>query len=193
MTDLTSVLGAALAGRRRQVIDEPDIRRAAVAIVITREASPALLFVKRLERPGDPWSGHVAFPGGFAASDDNGLMATAAREAFEETGLDLRALGEPLGILDDVFPRSIHLPRVVVTPCAFAVAGRPPVAAGPEVLQAFWVPVAEVFDPANRRPFELHLPGESREFSSIVVAGYTIWGLTERVLSQLATVCGIMV
>lgn len=191
MTDLTPLLRAALAGHSRQVVDEPDIRRAAVAVVVTREPDSALLFVKRLERPGDPWSGHVAFPGGFASSDDASLVATAARETLEETGLDLAAKGEPLGILDDVFPRSIHLPRVVVTPCVFAVEGRPAVAAGPEVSHAFWVPVSELFDPSNRRPFELRLSDEVRQFNAIVVGGYTIWGLTERALSQFAKVCGL--
>jgi hypothetical protein len=31
----------------------------------------------------------------------------------------------------------------------------------------------------------LELPGAVREFDSIVVGDYTIWGLTERVLQQL--------
>ena len=40
-------------------------RQAAVAIILRQhptEPSTQILFIKRAEKPGDPWSGHMAFP-----------------------------------------------------------------------------------------------------------------------------------
>ncbi len=167
-------------------VAEADVRHAAVAVVVTREPAPAFLFVRRQERAGDPWSGHMAFPGGFRSPGESATVA-AMRDTEEETGLPLGRLGVPLGCLDDVFPRSVYLPRVVVTPVVFAVEGRPPVEACSEVDLAVWVPVSEVFAQANRRPLVLDLPVGQHTFDSIVVQGLTIWGLTERILNQLAT------
>jgi 8-oxo-dGTP pyrophosphatase MutT (NUDIX family) len=158
-----------------------------VAIIVTAEAEPALLLVKRQERAGDPWSGHAAFPGGFCSAVDRGVAATAERETEEETGLALASVGERLGQLDDIYPRSVHLPKVIVTPCVFAVPGRLPVAPTAEVERALWVPVSELVTSANRRPFVLELPGGRREFESIHVESLMIWGLTERIIAQLVT------
>lgn len=160
------------------------MRHAAVAVVVTREPEPALLFVKRQERVGDPWSGHMAFPGGFQAAGET-PEETARRETEEETGLPLARIGEPLGRLDEVFPRSVYLPRVVVTPVVFTVHGRPPVEARAEVDQAVWLPASAIFAQENRQPLVLDLPAGQRTFDSITVGGFVIWGLTERVLAQL--------
>jgi len=165
-------------------VNEVGARHAAVAVVVTKEPAPALLFVKRQERNDDPWSGHMAFPGGFQAAGETAIE-TAQREAEEETGLPLARIGECIGSLDDVFPRSVYLPRVVVTPVVFLVEGRPPVTALAEVDDAVWLQAEAIFSPGNRRPLELDLPSGRRTFDSIVVGDFTIWGLTERVLSQL--------
>ncbi len=179
-------LRSALERRARATVDEADVRHAAVAVIVTAEAEPALLFVKRQERQGDPWSGHMAFPGGFGSRGET-AVETAQREAEEETGLPLTRVGEPIGILDDVFPRTIYLPRVVVAPVVFRVEGRPPVRALAEVERALWIPVAAVLSPSNRRPLDLDLPGGRMTFDSIVIGEIVIWGLTERILAQLAT------
>ncbi len=183
---LTQKLRQAIAQHRRTALSDPGARHAAVAVVLSSDDDAAMLFVQRIERPGDPWSGHIAFPGGFMGDDDADATGTAIRETLEETGLDL-ARASVLGVLDDVYPRSRHLPKVIVTPCVFAVENRPAISAGPEVRHAFWITVEELFDPVNRRHFSLELPDEKREFSSIVVGGCTIWGLTERVLDQVGS------
>lgn len=183
--DYAERLRAVLERRVPATVDEADVRHAAVAVVVTSEAEPALLFVKREERIDDPWSGHMAFPGGFGSEGETASEA-AERETEEETGLPLARLGERLGVLDDVFPRSVHLPRVVVTPVVFLIEGRPPVQALAEVERALWIPVAEVFAAANRRPLELDLPLGRMAFDSIVIGDITIWGLTERILLQIS-------
>lgn len=184
-------LRAALQDRLPKREEEENGRRASVAVIVTEDADPSILFVKRLERDGDPWSGHVAFPGGFRSGPGESPMQTAQRETEEETGLSLAAGGSFLGSLDDVFPRAVFLPRVIVTPCVFAVPGRLPVRPVGEIAQALWIPAREIFSGSNRKPFEVTLPGGKRELESIHVGGLVIWGLTERILQQLAGVLAI--
>ncbi len=179
-------LQRSIAGRNRTEIEEPDARRAAVAIVVTRDDDPALLFIKRQVREGDPWSGHVAFPGGFRTGPGESPTDTARRETLEETGLDLAGSGIAVGLLDDVYPRSILLPKVVVTPCVFTIERRVELVAGPEVDQVIWLPAQGVFSPENRRPYTLKLPTGERVFDSIHLGGLVVWGLTERILQQVA-------
>jgi 8-oxo-dGTP pyrophosphatase MutT (NUDIX family) len=179
-------LTGALAKRERVALDEAAARHAAVAVVLTREQDASILFVKRREYPGDPWSGHIAFPGGHAEPGES-PATTAERETREETGLALSEVGRPLGLLDDVYPRSVYLPRIIVTPVVFSVPSRLEVRPSEEIEREVWVNVADVFDPANRKPLVLDLPAGRREFESIHVAGLVIWGLTERILNQIAT------
>jgi 8-oxo-dGTP pyrophosphatase MutT (NUDIX family) len=159
-------------------------------VLITGDSEPAVLYIKRKERVGDPWSGQMAFPGGFSSAADSSLEATARRETEEETGIVLADAGVLLGVLDDVSPRTPYLPPLVVTPYVFLVAEPLAARPGPEAETAIWLSVRDLFDPGKRKPFGLKLPGEVREFEAIVIGDCTIWGLTERVLQQLKEVPG---
>ena len=179
-------LRTTLASRTPVPVDRPEARRAAVALLVAAQGGDtAILFIKRQQRVGDPWSGQMALPGGFASALDASLEATARRETAEETGIVLGPEATLLGALDDVSPRTPYLPPIVVRPYAFLVPARVEPVPGPEVEAAVWLPVRQLFTPRFRRPFQLTLPGETREFPSIVIGDYTIWGLTERVLNQL--------
>lgn len=179
-------LRSTLAGRTPVRVERPEARRAAVALIVAaRPGGASILFIKRRQRVGDPWSGQMALPGGFASALDASLEATARRETAEETGVVLGSDASLLGALDDVSPRTPYLPPIVVRPFAFLVKERAIAMPGPEVETAVWLPVGRLFSPRFRRPFRLELPGETREFPSIVIGDYTIWGLTERVLNQL--------
>ncbi len=190
LTGLPERLRAALAGRERLAVERPEARRAAVAILLSGEAESAVLFIKRKERSGDPWSGQMALPGGFSSPTDRSLEETARRETAEETGISLPAEGSLAGALDDVSPRTPYLPPIVVTPFLYLLPARLAAKPGPEVDVAVWLPLAHLFDPASRRPLRLVFRGVTREFDSVVVGDYTIWGLTERVLAQLARLAG---
>ena len=163
----------------------PGARRAAVAVVVSLEDDPAFAFIRRKVRDGDPWSGQMAFPGGFQAGEGESLAETAVRETLEETGLDLAALGKLLGAMDDFSPRTPFLPPIVVTPHVFAVGARARLAPGDEAEEAFWIAAREIFDPANRTTFALMLPGGESAFPAIEVGPHTVWGLTERILHQI--------
>lgn len=154
-------------------------------MIFAAQPEPAILFVRRTERAADPWSGQMAFPGGYRAAADESLAGTAQRETYEETGLDLAATGEQLGALDDENPRSPFLPKIVVTPFVFLLAAQRDVAAGPEVEEAVWLRALDLFAPESRRPLTVRLPVGSRTFDSVLIGRYTIWGLTERILRQI--------
>lgn len=64
---------------------------AAVAAIITRQPIPEVLVLKRKTHPGDPWSGHYAFPGGRRDDTDASLLDTCIRETYEECGVLLAA------------------------------------------------------------------------------------------------------
>ena len=94
-------------------VPSPASRLAAVAAILRVTSEPELLFIKRAEVAHDPWSGHIAFPGGRMEVSDASLEATAVRETFEELAIDLHD-GQILGRLDDIAPRSRALPPVIV-------------------------------------------------------------------------------
>jgi 8-oxo-dGTP pyrophosphatase MutT (NUDIX family) len=180
--DWAARLERALARRGPQRVAREGAKRAAVAVVVGESADPAIAFIRRRVRPGDPWSGQMAFPGGFQASDAEPIETTARRETLEETGLDLSRHGRLLGALDDVSPRMPYLPPLVVAPFVFAVPSLPALVPGEEAEEALWIPVREVFDPSNRSSCTLSLPSGTREFPAIRVRDHVVWGLTERIL-----------
>jgi 8-oxo-dGTP pyrophosphatase MutT (NUDIX family) len=163
---------------------EESVRRAAVALILRAGAPDELdvLLIKRATYVGDPWSGHVALPGGRREPGDETLEQTAIRETREETAIDLSREGTILGRLDDVRPHTIVQPALVITPYVAAVAGDIRVQPGPEVAEAFWVPVAALQDPQASREIVLELTGGPRAVWSFHHGGHIIWGLTERIL-----------
>ena len=66
------------------------MKRSSVAMVLqVRQGELHILMIKRAEREGDPWSGHMAFPGGRMDKGDANGYAVAVRETEEEVGLTL--------------------------------------------------------------------------------------------------------
>ncbi len=189
--DVVARARLAIGTRRAREIADREAARAAVALVLARRPEPSLLLVRRRERAGDPWSGHMALPGGYSSTTDTTLEVTAVRETMEETGLDLTAHGELIGALDDLSPRSTYLPRIVVRPFVFAVDKEQPAAASSEVDEIVWLTVAELFDAANQKPLTFDFPDGARTFESFQVRGYTIWGLTERILNQFRSLLNL--
>ena len=176
----------ALRDHRPQVADAPDARPAAVALVLLQgRQGLEILLIRRAERADDPWSGHIALPGGRYDGGDRDLEATAIRETREETGVDLSG-AERLGVLDDLYPRTPALPPVVVRPFVFALARRSPLVPSDEVQRAFWLPLVRLSEPGVRREVTLTLRGAVRVLPAYVVDDEMIWGMTERILTPFA-------
>lgn len=180
-------LEAQLKSRAPAVVEDPAARRAAVAILIRlgESGDPEVLFIQRAEYEGDPWSGHVAFPGGREEPGDESLIETAMRETLEEIGVDLRAACELVGILDDLRPRNVRLPAVIVRPFVFLVSDLPEPHLSNEVADAFWVPLAVLLDRSVWRDARVKAGDVEISRFAFHHEGYVVWGITERILSGL--------
>ena len=156
-----------------------------VDIHIVLVPSPdAVLLIRRAERSGDPWSGHMALPGGRREDGDLDLIATAVRETQEEVGLVLTH-ADLLGSLDDVVPRTPVLPPIAVRPYVFSLQERPALLPNPEVAATSWAELDLLLHPSTYRSVHFDIRGERREFPAYQVEEAVVWGMTERILTSL--------
>ncbi len=184
-------LERALAGRAPKLAerDEP-FKEAAVALVLdpVGDDDADLLLIRRATREGDPWSGQIGLPGGRLDRSDASLEAAALRETMEEVGLDLRARGRVIGQLDDLRPRTPVLPPIIVRPFVAVIHERPALALGDEVAEARWVRLSELFAPGARAQATVHVRGFTLDALAYTHGDFTIWGMTERILSTFEEV-----
>jgi len=160
---------------------------AAIAVTLRMgdAGEPELLMIKRAEHASDPWSGHVACPGGRMETGDADLAATAIRETHEETGVDLARVGRIIGTLDDLSPRTPYLPPIVIRPFVVASQSALQITASNEVASWFWVPLSAVREPRAWGTGTVIVRGAPREERTFTYREHQVWGLTERVLRQL--------
>ena len=171
---------------------EPHVRLAAILLALRGRADgePELLMIKRAEAEGDPWSGHIACPGGRMEEGDRDLAATAMRETWEETGVDVMRDGRLVGRLDDISPRTPVLPPIVIRPYVALVRAGVEIVPSREVAAAFWVPVSALREQTAWGVDQVAVGGALREVSVFKHGEYTVWGLTERVLRQFLAYIG---
>lgn len=173
---------------RPGVVMAADGARAAVALIMRlAEGDVEMLMIKRAAYAGDPWSGHIALPGGRQDPADASLEHTAVRETLEETAVDLAMSGRLLGTLDDVRPRTARLPPVTIRPFVFVTPGDVAIATSDEVAEAFWIPLALLADPSASGEATFTDRGVERTERTFQLGQRVIWGLTERILRQFIT------
>lgn len=165
-------------------------RQAAVAVILRPSigggAGPTdILFIKRAEKPGDPWSGHMAFPGGHREETDADLCAAAMRETLEEIGLDLTH-ADYLGSLDQqrAMPRGRPL-NMLIAPHVFSLEGDPAFAPNHEVDEVVWTALGPLIS-GERHDWETRpLAGHPTIFNGYrLERGHFVWGLTYRMLKS---------
>ncbi len=181
-------LARALAAHPGQIVrPERPVRYAATAATLRPGASgPELLLIRRAEADRDPWSGHVAWPGGRMEPGDADLAATAMRETLEETGIDLARRGRLLGTLDDIHPRTPVLPPILVRPFVGVVGSDSVLTPSREVAGFGWVPLAALMDDANWGTAPIAIRTLGVEQRPVFRFGdFQVWGMTERMLRQL--------
>jgi 8-oxo-dGTP pyrophosphatase MutT (NUDIX family) len=143
---------------------------------------PRVLLMKRAERTGDPWSGHISLPGGRYQASDRDLLETAIRETREELNIEL-AGARLLGHLPPLHPRTSGPLGIEVTPFVFVTEVAVEPTPGPEALAAFWLPLATASSGALDGTYAY--PSSQMTFPSWNYEGYVIWGLTWRILGDL--------
>ena len=168
-------------------------RQAAVAIIL-REApmdsaeQTEVLFIQRAERPGDPWSGQMAFPGGHREDSDSSLKAAAMRETNEEIGLSL-ANADYLGALNhqQAQPRGRVL-NMLIAPHVFVTEDTPNFTPNREVAEVVWAPLPTLASNTLHDTETLKMAGKPIIFNGYRLrGGHFVWGLTYRILKSFFT------
>jgi len=168
---------------------KPTETRAAVALVLREieDASGpdlAALFIRRAEHESDPWSGHLAFPGGRIDPEDEDARAAAERETLEEVALDLRA-ARPLGELSDVLG---HAESIRVSAFVYGIDGEPDLRPNYEVGELFWSPLAHLADPSRQAPREFSYLEHSMSLPTVRLLederAPVLWGITYKFMDD---------
>jgi 8-oxo-dGTP pyrophosphatase MutT (NUDIX family) len=167
------------------IFDPDGPTRAAVAMILHQGPDDMeVLFIQRAAHELDPWSGHLAFPGGKLEAGERACEA-ARRETLEEVGIDLNA-ARYLGRLADIV--GANLP-VAVSCCVFGVDKLLFVPAlNEEVSALFWVSLSELRQPERHVMAPVAFDDRRLEVPAIRLPGLerpVLWGITYRLLMQL--------
>ena len=157
-------------------------REAAVlAPVIARRGDAHLLFTKRAAHLGEH-PGQMSFPGGGRELIDRTLTDTALREANEEVGMRPDEV-DVVGRLDDTRSSS----RYAIRPFVGVAPDREYVPDESEVAEVAVLPVAALTEPANYESERRigHPEYGDHRVHYFHVDGYTVWGVTGRMVVQL--------
>ena len=153
-------------------LDEPffwgEPRHASVGILIAgAKQNPSICFIRRAKWERDPWSEHIAFPGGSRAADEDALP-TLRRELKEEIGWVVEDSQRPVR-LPQLRIRLAGRERLLLLDAfVYRVEGAPPaLRCGPEVESAFWIPVAELWSLNNLDHHTLGDGGEMLVYPAI--------------------------
>ncbi len=162
---------------------EPLVRRAAVAVILGPDDE--LLFIRRAERPGDPWSGDMAFPGGREEPHDPHPRATAERETFEEVGLDLSGARFVGALTPMVSPLRTPTKGFAIHPYVYRVGGWPDFRPSEEVAAVHRFGLDRLLTGEGREEFTWRGYGMERVLPCVRLDGTFVWGLTLRVVDDL--------
>jgi 8-oxo-dGTP pyrophosphatase MutT (NUDIX family) len=153
--------------------------------MFVREMSDDLeiLFIERARDDHDPWSGHLAFPGGKVEKGEHARQA-AERETREEIGLDL-GLEMYLGRMSDIIGANLPV-RVSCFAYGVKTLSIAP-AVSREVRDVFWVRLSDLLKPEYNKVATVSFSGTSLKVPAIVMPMTdkpVLWGLTYRLVMQ---------
>ena len=163
---------------------------AAVAAILTQDPDPGILFIHRVAHEGDPWSGHIAFPGGRIEETDRSPRSAAERETMEEVGLDLGD-SRLLGRLSDLTGSTIP---VCVSCHVYSLPSIPDLSPNEEVEDAFSMRLSELADWQRWVEADFTIRGETKPYPAIdlgLEGKPLLWGLTYRFVIQLLGHAGV--
>jgi len=179
---LRARIGSNLASFERQILPDPTLRPAAVALVITaNEHNEACFLITRRSARLRHHSRQFALPGGRLDGNET-VIEAAIRETHEEIGLRVKP-ADVLGQLDDFATRSgFRMSPIVV----WAEPGQPLRPNPDEVEQLFVVPLADLDKPEV--PVLREIPESDRPVLSIPILDTLVHSPTAAILYQLREV-----
>jgi len=165
----------------------PGERLAAVAAILRDGPYGAeLLLIQRAERTSDPWSGHMALPGGRQDPVDPDVLTTAVRVTSEEVGIDLASDGTLLGRLDDLPVVAHGKPMgLTISPFVFALERDVTLETNREVRDALWVALGPLYRDERAMTYRYPLGESVLEMPAWDIEGRVVWGLTYRIVKEL--------
>ncbi|MBL0224251.1 MAG: CoA pyrophosphatase [Geobacteraceae bacterium] len=171
--------------RHQKKFVEGQRTRAAVALILRElPGDLEILFIERATDARDPWSGHLAFPGGKVEKGERARQA-AERETREEIGLVLET-ERYLGRMSDIVGANLPV-RVSCFAYATVTTALQPVVS-PEVHDVFWVRLSDIRDPDRHRMARVGFSGRTLEVPGIILPQPdkpVLWGITYRLVMQL--------
>ncbi len=191
--NLRQQLAQSLAPPVGLAIDRERIPQAAVTILIREEdGDHQLLLIKRAIREGDPWSGHLALPGGRAEWQDIDLVETAARETCEEIGIDLLGPDSTrdrfIGHLPVLSPQSPGIPPIEITPFVAMAPPTQELRLSAEVCQTWWLSINQLLERGLSTEYRHHSGSLVRKWPAYESPGGPVWGITERILTTFLAI-----
>ncbi|MEM7691010.1 MAG: CoA pyrophosphatase [Pseudomonadota bacterium] len=165
-------------------------RRAAVAMILQlHDGELGVWMIKRAEHEKDPWSGHMAFPGGRLEPSDRNGLAAARRETEEETGLLLGTQEPCIGRLSDLNAVNRRFRgALVISPYIFHLTRSVSFEPNEEVAELVWVPLEFLLDENNREEMIWERGQMRLKLPCYFYEGKRIWGLSLRMLDELMDV-----
>ena len=153
---------------------------ASVLVPIVAHAPEATVLLTLRTETLASHAGQVAFPGGKIADADTDALATALREAEEETGLEPSRV-EPIGYLDAYLTRTNYrvVPVVGLVEPGFSL--RPQ---ADEVAAVFEVPLRFLMTAENHLVHSREWQGSLRRFYAMPYGERYIWGATAGMLKS---------
>lgn len=157
-----------------------------MAILLRETQETELLLIKRADREGDPWSGHMGFPGGRTDDTDESTLHTAIRETQEELGVDLASSATLIARLGDTPAFARGRPTdLVITPYLFHLRQAAEFQPNYEVAATVWAPLGPMYRDELRGTMPYNHDGKTLEMPCYQVDTNIVWGLTFHMLQEL--------
>jgi 8-oxo-dGTP pyrophosphatase MutT (NUDIX family) len=170
----------------RVLAESVELAHAAVALILRETSGEAeVLVIWRAEQPGDPWSGHLGFPGGRVEPGDVSLDRTAVRETREELGICLDSCARFLGRLSEIRARSLSrmLPMSII-PFVCELVNPATQRLNGEVVKTRWIPLRYFLNRANRATMS-HPGDPTQTVSCYPLEDRAIWGMSLAMIDEL--------
>lgn len=161
--------------------DGETVRPAAVLVPVVERRQELTVLLTRRSHELPTHAGQIAFPGGKIDAQDDGPLAAALRETYEETGVAGRFV-EPVGFLDtyETGTGFAIVPVVAMLREGFDLVPEPG-----EVAEIFEVPLRFLMNPQNHRREQAMWKGRLRSYDAMPYGRHYIWGATAGMLLDL--------